>query len=205
MSQYLTMAQLVVLGSNLCSKYYLDPDTKEIMHRKSLTTRERIARYLDTGEKIYGAGKAKKALVYVEDRSASPMETKTHVLVCLPLHKGGHGFAKPVFNYEVNPGRYAHLAEQGHFEIDLCWVDEKVGIEYFGEKEHPDPIRDRRRLDALGALGWKIVVVDKRRLANPDSFEIAMKQVARHLGRRIRKPDGWAEKNLALRREIGIA
>lgn len=204
MAQSLSVAKLSVLGSDLCAQYYIEPETDKLEERQSITTRSSLARYIESVKGMKGSGKARKALAWIADGSASPWETKTHAITRIPLCFGGYGFPEAVFNYRVDPGRYAYLVEQGFFKIDIGWPTSKVGLEYYGEDEHADSIHDRRRLDALEALGWKMVVIDKQRLRDPDAFDIAMRQLARHLQRRIRKPQNWVEKNLALRREIGI-
>lgn len=204
MAQSLSLAQLVELGTNLCAPYYIDLNTDKPKKRNPITTPNRLSQFVGSATGVIGAAKARKALDLISPDSASPMETKQYVLVRFPKCYGGYGMKGLKLNHKVNPGRYSYLAEQGYFEIDLCWPKEHVGMEYFGENEHQDHIHDRRRLDALEALGYHVVVIDKQRLKNPDSFDIAMKQVARHLKYSIRKPQNWEEKNLALRRELGL-
>lgn len=132
------------------------------------------------------------------------MESKLHALLCSPSRIGGYGFPQAVLNHDIRPGRNDNLTEQKYYSVDICWPRQKVGVEYFGEAEHQDAIHDRRRLDALGALGWKIVVIDKWRLYDPASLDVAVRQIAKHLGRRMRFGSSWTVKNAQIRRDLGL-
>ena len=133
------------------------------------------------------------------------METKAFVLLCFPRSRGGYGLELATLNHRADPGRYEYLAEQGYFRIDICWPGPCVGAEYFGDEGHRDKVvHDRRRLDALEALGWKMVVIDKQRIYDPESFEVAARQIAGYLNARIRKGGNWEAAHAALREDLDL-
>ena len=206
MAKTLSVPQLVELGVNLCSSYYVDTKSKKLPERKPITTPAKLAHYTGRACGVHGVKKAKQALKRVVAGSRSPMETKTFVLLCCPRSIGGYGFGLAAFNHRVNAGRYAHLTEQGFFKIDICWPKPNVGVEYFGDDDHlNNVVHDRRRLDALEALGWKMVVIDKQRLYSPTEFNVAANQIAEHLNYRIRKTGGWQAAHTMLRHDLGLS
>ena len=205
MAQTMSVSQLVELGVNLCSNYYIDGANHKLPMRKPITTPAKLARYVKSASSVKGVKKANRALKWVAAGSRSPMETKTYVILCFPRRYGGYGLEMATLNRKVDPGRYAYLADQGFFCIDICWDKERVGVEYFGEEDHEGAVvHDRRRLDALGALGWKMVVIDKQRLYDAESFDVAAHQIAANLNCRIRKKDGWETAHAALREDLEL-
>lgn len=205
MAQTMSAPQIAELGLNLCSIYYVDTKSRKLPERKPITTSAKLARFAERVTGLRGVKKAREALKWVVGGSRSPMESKMFLLLCYPRSRGGYGFPLAELNRRVNPGRDERLSEQEYYRIDVCWPDEFVGVEYFGEDDHENNVvRDRRRLDALAALGWNMVVVDKQRLYDPDAFDTAAIQVASHLGYRFRKGEGWRHARTALREELGL-
>ena len=204
MAWELSLPKLVEFGINLCASYYRDLKKGDLPERPPIVSARKLLRYVENMSGKPGAAKAKKALQWIKDNSASPMETKLFILLVFPKRYGGYGFSDAVFNFEIDPERYAFLTEQDSFKIDICFPDKHVGVEYYGEESHQDTVKDRRRLDALGTLGWDMTVIDKQRLYDPQAFDIAAHQIAQHLGQRIRKPANWDEKNFELRYELGL-
>lgn len=205
MAQTMSVPQIAELGVNLCADYHVDVKADKLPKRRPITTPAKLASYAERASGMKGAKKARQALKWVVAGSRSPMETKTFILLCLPRSRGGYGLGLAKLNHRVDPGRYAYLAEQGFFRVDLCWPEPIVGVEYYGDEVHLDNVvHDRRRLDALEALGWNMVVIDKQRLYDPESFDIAARQVADYLNHRIRKTDDWIAANLSLRKDLGL-
>ena len=205
MAQLLSAPQLVELGLNLCGGYYVDTKAGKLPEREPLTTPRKLASYVERASGMKGVKKARDALRWVVPGSRSPMESKSFVLLCYPRNRGGYGFELAELNHRVNPGRAVRLSEQDYYRIDISWPDDSVGFEYYGEGEHEGRVvQDRRRLDALEALGWHMVVVDKQRLYSASAFDVAADQLASHLGFRIRRGSEWQASNDALRKELGL-
>lgn len=200
----LSFGRLVEFGLNLCAGYCIDHFCDSIEPREPVASPESIRAYLERLSGLGGREKALRAARYLQGGAASPFEAKTYALLRLPLQYGGYGISGIRFNYEVEAGRHRIMTEQGRYFIDLCIPELKVGIEYYGEKEHKDVIHDRRRLDALEALGWNMLVIDKQRLFSTDAFERAVLQVAKRAGLRLRRRPEWHAKHAALRHELGL-
>ena len=205
MAQQLSIAQLVELGINLCGSYFVNTKSGDLPERAPITTPLKIAKYIERVSGMKGTKKARQALKWVVPGSRSPMETKVFILLCYPSSRGGYGFALAEMNHRVEPGRYVFLTEQGYFLIDICWENPHVGVEYYGDKDHIHNVQhDRRRLDALQSLGWRMVVIDKQRLYNPEEFDIAASQLAVCLNHRIRKGQNWQDTHTSLRKDLGL-
>jgi very-short-patch-repair endonuclease len=59
-----------------------------------------------------------------------------------------------------------------------------VAVEYDGA-HHDDPTQiaaDRRRLNALRALGWTVLVIDRHQLRRPDDVVGLVRRVLRQAG-----------------------
>ena len=205
-SRTLPLAQSIELGTNLCATYWLDwLDTIQTRTRgRPLVTHEALSRFIEANSSFYGIKHARRAIQWVTNGSASPMETKLMILLTLPLRLGGFGFSGAQFNYQVNPGNARARLEQSHFKIDIAFPRAKVGIEFDGADYHLDFSKDRRRINALESLGWRIVSVDKQQLFSPTKMEKTADQIAKLLGIRIQRRDDWRWRNAILRKDLSI-
>lgn len=205
MASQLCEPQAIEFGINLCAKFYTDPKTTKPLERKPVTCADKIAAYIDSLDGRYkGISRAKHALKWVVDNTASRMETRCAILMHYSKCYGGAGFPPIEANYHVKPGRLAGMTNQDNYWIDGAWPDPMAGYEYLGEEEHPDLKADMRRIDELEALGWHLVVLDKRTVYNHDLFVKPMLQLARYLGKRFRPPADWRSRAIALRRDLGM-
>lgn len=196
--------RLAEIGLNLCGRYYKNLDTGDIDDRRELiTTPARIKRYLDKTPKLRGTAKARKALRWVVGNSGSPAESKMKLQFGNPLWSGGLGLPFTHMNYDISVGRLAALTEQNEFCIDLVNPNLMQGIEYDGAV-HQDAGKDKRRRNALEALGWHVFPIDKSVLYNAEATKQAGMQIARHLGIRLQFPKRWQEKYEHLRRELQL-
>lgn len=195
--------RLAEIGLNLCGRYYKNLDTGKIDDRcELLTTPAKLKRYLDSIPDMRGCAKARKALRWVLANSGSPMESKMKLQFANPLWTGGLGLPYTHMNYDISAGRLAGLTEQNDFCIDLANPDLKEGAEYDGEESHQDSSKDKRRRNALEALGWHITPIDKSVLYNAEATKQAGLQIAKHLGLRIQFPKHWEEKFERMRKEL---
>ncbi|MEI4272373.1 hypothetical protein TEK04_11635 [Klenkia sp. LSe6-5] len=104
-----------------------------------------------------GSARARRAVDLADGLAESPQETRTR------LELARAGVPTPVAQYRVLDG--------GRFvaRVDLAWPDRKVAVEYDG-LWHAEPgqfARDRMRLNALQAAGWRVVFVTARDLTHP--------------------------------------
>ena len=205
MGNHVSEIRLAEIGLNLCGRYYKNLDTGEIDDRRHLlATPERIRKYLEKAPNMRGLGIAREALRWVIGNSGSPAESKMKLQFGNPRWTGSLGLPFTHMNYDVSAGRLANLTEQNEFCIDYVNPVLKVGLEYDGEESHLDSGKDKRRRNALEALGWHVFPIDKSVLYNAEATKQAGLQIAKYLGLRIRFPKDWDEKYEHLRRELHL-
>lgn len=205
MARHVSIVQLVEMAMNLCGRYYLDLRTQRIEDRTSfLTNVSKLRSYIARLHGANGSAKAERALRWVLDNSGSPYESKMALVFRLPLSWGGFGLRFDAMNYDVRIGRLAYLAEQSEYCIDMVNIDRHVGLEYDGDESHQNTSHDKRRRNALAALGWNVFPIDKAVLHSPEHCEKAAYQLARQLGVRIQKPRNWEANCERLRRDLKL-
>lgn len=207
MASRLSLVQLICLGCELCGLYALLPDQTAVSRDHQLTTTHDIAVFLDGVHDLTGIKRAKRALRYVIDKSASPMETVLALNLSLPCLIGGYGLPKPEMNYELrlNPAQRAS-ARRSACVCDLYWPDSRLCVEYDSDMFHTgaDRIaRDAARRNALADMGVDEITVTKRQLFDDREFNGVAHQIARKLGKRLRYDDvKFIRKFTALRQEL---
>ena len=205
MGGFVPEMRLAEIGLNLCGRFYKNLDTGKLGDRiELLTTPAKIERYLDKVPDLRGSSKARKALRWVICNSGSPAESKMKLQFGNPLWTGGFGLPFTHLNYDVMAGRHADLTEQSEFCIDYVNPDLKKGMEYDGEDYHLDSGKDKRRRNALEALGWHVFPIDKSVLYNAEATKQAGLQIARYLGMRVQFPKHWQENFERMRRELEL-
>lgn len=105
-----------------------------------------------------GVARARRAVAAADGRAESPQETRVRLMLA------AHGFPAPVAQYEVTGG--------GRFlaRVDFGWPEHRVALEYDGVW-HDGPgqfMRDRQRLSALAAAGWRVLVITAADLRRPE-------------------------------------
>ena len=151
-----------------------------------------------------GQKKACRALRYIADGSASPMETILFMLLTLPHSLGGYGLPPPVFNRRIGP---RNAARQGfgkaYYKCDLFWPDADFAVEYDSDLYHTgaDRIADDsdKRLD-LAKNRITVITVTNRQIRDVNAFEGIAKLIAGRLNKQLRY--GNRRKFLEARREL---
>ena len=205
MGEYLNTVQLTEAATNLCARFYTDIHSARICRRsRQLVSIASLAAYLHRMHHVNGAQKSIAALRNAHEGSESPMETAVQLLLGMPKRLGGAGFPAYVCNHEISPGRHARLAAQRCFRADICWPERRVIVEYDGKAFHRDAHRDKRRINALEALGWRVFSLTSSDLFDLEVFELFLRQVARAIGYRMQLPKNWRSLALELRRELDL-
>ncbi|WP_222194174.1 endonuclease domain-containing protein [Modestobacter italicus] len=105
-----------------------------------------------------GSARARRAAAAADGRAESPQETRVRrLLLSVP------GLPAPVAQYEVTTGGRLLV------RVDFGWPDHRVALEYDGVW-HDAPgqfVRDRQRLSALAAAGWRVLVITAADLRTP--------------------------------------
>lgn len=158
----------VVLGHELCGSYsHFAKFVSGFYERPPLTSVEKIEAAIHQLEGMRGLSHARKALRWVRDGSASPMETVVSCMLGLPTSMGGFGLVVPTLNLEVPLDDASQkITGTETAKIDTAYESAKCGLEYDGKEYHRDAIKDRLRREALSHEGWTIYVVDLEECLN---------------------------------------
>ena len=134
----------------------------------------------------------RRALRWAIDGSASPMETNTALLLCLPPLEGGYGFELPTMNAMVGAGlRQRSVTRRSCYRCDLFWERGKVAVEYDSDLWHTGAERiasDSARRNALAAMGITVVDVTRLQINDLAEFDRIAHVLARLLGKTLRRP-----------------
>ena len=208
MATSLTLPKLIELGFELCGAYgLLDGARGGFVARPPLTSTAELAKYLSSVKGMRGSHLAQKAMPYIVDGSASPMETVVTMLLCLPLRLGGYGFALPSLNHRIDMGNLSRTANAKDFyRCDLHWADQNVSVEYDSRKYHSGNEKqayDASRANALKVKGTTVISITPYQVFRDDLFNDTAALLAKCLGRRLKKTRvDWTPKRMELRREL---
>ncbi|GAB1476539.1 hypothetical protein MASR2M70_13730 [Bacillota bacterium] len=139
----LDIHRLILLGLQLCSHPVGRPD-------EAVTTRLKIKSFAEKAKGHRGRRNALRALKYIQDGSASIVESILYMVLSLPHALGGYGLNGAVFNYEIklNDESGKRLGQKRCF-VDLYYKQAKVGVEYDSFAHHNSPKEQGK--DALRA------------------------------------------------------
>lgn len=207
MARRLSLVGLIQLGFELCGTYALVEGGPAVRRPAPLTSVAKLRTFVEATPNVQGRAKALRALQYVLNGSASPMETALAMLLCLPYGLGGYALLKPVLNHRIDvPPRLRKLADRGYCECDLCWPGLNLCLEYDSKLYHADPERqesDARRRSTLLSLGVTAVTVTRGQVMDSGAFNRLAHQLAKRMGKRLRYQDpGFTRKHCEMRAEL---
>ena len=191
MCQSLSFAGALELAMELCGTYALRPDDLEERAQRdyALIDANVLPRRLERWEELRGLPLARKAAKYVVGGSASPMETKLYLLLCLPLQYGGYNLGRPELNPELDltPAEM-QIVFTAKVKPDLLWRKQKLIVEYDGRQheEEEQSKHDALRTTILEGKGYTIRRVMRHQLYNPLAFEAFAVSLGSFLGVRQR-------------------
>lgn len=215
MATILSLVELVELGFELCGSYAMDPsDERGFRSRAPLASARSLGKFVARAKGMHGAKKAARAVGFVADGAASPMESVTAMLLCLPSSMGGYGFELPVLNRPVGvtaatgaEGITASRADSAKRCIcDLYWPRARVAIEYDSDMFHVGAERaahDSKRRASLSRAGVSVVSVTRSQVYDARAFDEVACAVARLMGRRLRiRRADWMAQRFELRSQL---
>ena len=207
MASQLTQTQLILLGFELCGTYVIGAGDAAAQREGSLTTVERLRAFIETAPHAPGRAKARRAVRYVINGSASIMESILVLLLCLPNRMGGYGLPAPLLNYCIPiPPSFKKIADRKYCRGDLCWPDAKLCLEYDSELYHANETRrqsDARRRNTLITMGIMVVTVTVDQMRSTESLNRLANQIAKKVGKRLRLHDpAFTRAHLVLHREL---
>lgn len=192
----LSIQRLIFLGLQLCSFPPGEPF-------KAITTKQKLIKFLAKTQGHRGHYKALRAAKYVEDGSASIMESLAYMLLTLPHALGGYGLGGAVFNHEIRlKGRIPLYVKRICF-VDLYYKQAKVAVEYDSFAFHSRPQeqgKDAVRSTILNRKGIKVLHMNTIQLYDIDACNNFAHTLATRLGKRIYiRAKDFAKMNIQLR------
>lgn len=204
MASTLSIVELIQLGFELCGTYSMRDEGFSVADG-SLTTVAQLGRFLEAAQGLRGLDKARRAVRYLINGSASPMETAFAMLLCLPYALGGYGIRRPQLNYRTEvPASLRAEAGRSICVFDMCWPALRLACEYDSNTWHSDAAaidKDARRRNAMLILfGYRSITVSWAQVVDPAAFNRLARQIARATGKRLRYRDpGFTRAHFALR------
>ena len=213
MSGRLTVVGLIELGYELCGSYSLPiagddyiPE-RGFYKRPPLTSVKKLSAFTSGMPGFSGHKNAVRALRYIVDCSASPMETKLSIFLTLPYKLGGFGFPKPEMNARIEPTKTARrVFSKVFYECDLYWPDHNLAVEYNSNLFHADSTQiteDSKKRNALESMGIKVITVTTQQLYDKEELEKVAILIARRSGKRlVYKNSGFENAHQELRDQL---
>ncbi len=202
--------KLLQLGFEICGTYRTTQTSAVPAYQVPPLTSVRALRdFVDNNPSFYGANAARKALRYIADGSASPLETKLALLLGLPMSYGGYGLGIPHMNYEVEASSAAFsISGRKHLRCDLCWPKAKLDVEYQSREMHEGELsraKDSRRANALSAMGWKCIAITNDEADSRYAMDVIAETIRKHIGKRNRvRVSNYHSRKLKLRMQLGL-
>ena len=203
--------QAILYGCALCGTFALDSESKSgTAPRPTLTSRKKLERFVGQCAGLPGARVAANALRYVCDGSASPRESKSALLLGLPLCHGGYGLPSFELNPELAiPPKLQKMAGRKTFRIDCLWRDQRVALEYDSDAGHlasSERCDDSTKRAALREMGYSAFELTKLQVDSRPLMDATVDSLRRLLGVRKpqRLPKGYLKKQRELRRQLDL-
>lgn len=191
LARSLSLLPLIKAGYALCGSFYFNPCAQlALSERPPLTTPKRIEAFINRNPRLPGNVLARKALPHLARKAASPPEIFLHLLLSLPFRYGGYQLPDLCLNTRIRPSKKAQaIAGRSYLVPDICHTERRLAIEYDSNAEHMTPMqitRDAAKRLALEADGYKVITVTARQLVSPEKMHHIAREVAGHLGVRLR-------------------
>lgn len=215
MGQTLSLFQLACFGMALCGIFAIDPrhvDTTRtnqdassylsgLPERRQLTTVEALQSYITRNPQLYGSRKARRALKLMADRSRSPMESITMLMLCSPIAQGGYALPKPLLNHAVELSSWLHdTAQSGsairkgktpYAECDFAFFHhgKMLAVDYHGEWAHGGERsihHDSLKTNAFLQMGLPYLTVTKQQVLTLALLDKLVAQIQAALGIKAR-------------------
>ncbi len=178
----LNIHRLILFGLQLCSHPPGNPSG-------AITTKHNLKTFLAKTSGHRGHFKALRAVKYIEDGSASIMESLTYMILTLPHALGGYGLDGAVFNYEIKlKGEAGKRLGQKRCFTDLYYKPAKLAVEYESFAFHNSPWsqgKDVIRSAILNRQGVEVMHLSTVQLYDKDACMDFAFNLASRLGKRI--------------------
>ena len=185
------MLEAFEIGMELCGTYSLRPGSTEGEAKRDyvLINAMRFRSHVESWNGLWGLAVARDVANYLVNGSASAMETKLYLLLCLPQKYGGYNFATPELNPSLDvPVSAKEVLRQDKVKPDMLWRKARVVVEYDGSY-HDDArqtARDALRKSVFESMGYTVFTFKRWHVYNPLVFDEMVKALAKKLGKRLR-------------------
>ena len=185
------MLEAFEIGMEFCGTYASRPGATEDEAKRDyeLVSAARFQRHVESWKGLRGLAVARDVANYLVNGSASVMEAKLYLLLCLPQKYGGYNFTCPELNPSLElPPSAKEVLRQDNVKPDMLWRKAKVVVEYDGSY-HDDVqqvARDALRKSILESMGFTVFTFKKWHVYNPLVFDEMVRALASKLGKRIR-------------------
>lgn len=202
----LSVPELVLLGLELCGTYVSEDG--EFSRDKPLASVCELREYVGCHDGARGARKAREALRFIADGSASPRESQLFVLLCLSQKWGGYGLPAPMLNARIDlTSQQRRVAGRGHLRCDLFWSDAQLAVEYDSDAFHTGSTKingDSLRRNVLRSAGVSVIDVTNGQLKKAEALHEIALQVDHLLNSDAicRRKPGWMARNAMLRQLV---
>lgn len=140
-----------------------------------------------------GLRMCQRALPWLREGSASPMEAAIFALLCLPVREGGYGLPFPELNGQIElNSRQTHLTGTRSMRFDFLWREVGLAVEYDSDAYHVEGVtsekvlRDKRRINAAKLAGIDVLTITRDTVMKRNSFDLFASELAQRLGKRQR-------------------
>lgn len=178
----LNIHRLILLGLQLCSHPPGNPSG-------AITTKQNLKTFFAKTTGHRGHRNALRAVKYIENGSASIMESMAYMLLTLPHALGGYGLGGSVFNHEIklkNEG-VKRLGQKRCFS-DLHYKSARLAVEYESFTFYNSPSeqgKDMIRSAILNRHGIEVMHLSTIQLYDKEACMDFALNLASRLGKRI--------------------
>lgn len=186
MSEHMALSRLIALAMEMTGSYVRNPmrpaDGDVTFGCEPLANVSEMSALLDQLCGKHGVKLARRALLYANDGSGSPMETLWYLLFCLPPSLGGLHLERPLQNVALDiPEGMRNLTCHRRLRPDFYWPRyQRVG-EYDSSlhKDENSFYEDRRRAKDYGLLGLAYFPITDRDTASSRTVKAFLAQLAK--------------------------
>lgn len=179
-------AAALKIGYELMGLYTLRTDgQQETVPAEQAMTAQSLTNYLAQLPPTRGRRKAARLLRFLCERSRSPLETDTALMLHLPHIRGGFNTELPLLNHRIELTEQAQSAcSRPSIECDLYFPKAHVDVECnsaYHNSEHQRRLDDERAT-ALAAMGILVIPVSIPQIEDLDKLEAVARIITRRGG-----------------------
>ena len=200
-------AATLKIGYELMGLYTLRTDNQqEIVPAEQAMTIQSLTDYLEQLPPTRGRRKAAELLPLLCERSRSPLETDTALMLHLPHIRGGFNTELPLLNYRIElTGQAQSACSRSSIECDLYFPKARVDVECNSTYHNSEQQRrlDDERATALAAMGILVIPVSIPQIEDLDKLEAVARIITRRGGGKYRpRTKGFPVRQSTLHAEI---